>query len=128
MPPFSRCRPAHATCGEAKLAARRVDRSTEMTNIWDQIDKEIQLATAVIAVFTRSKWHRAPNPNVITEAAHARALGKSLIVLTTDPAEYLPFDWRHLPIVRYDNSARGLAALREELLPRLRQLTRHPGC
>jgi tRNA A-37 threonylcarbamoyl transferase component Bud32 len=110
-------------CGEARLAARRVDRVTEMKEIWGQIDKEIQLSSAVIGVFTRPRWHFAPNPNVITEAAHARAIGKPLILMTTDPAERLPFDWRHLPIIRYRKSDAGMAALREELLPRLRQIS-----
>jgi serine/threonine protein kinase len=114
-------------CGEAKLAARRVDRVTNMNDIWHEIDKEIRMASIVIAVFSRERWHHAPNPNVLTEAAHARAIGRPLIILTTDPAEKLPFDWRNLPIIRYHNSKRGLISLRDELLPRLRQQTREDG-
>ncbi|MCC7335232.1 MAG: protein kinase [Pirellulaceae bacterium] len=108
-------------CGEARLAARKVDRVTQMHNIWGQIESEIRSATVVIAVFTREGMSRWPNANVLTEAAHARAVGRPLIVLTTDRAEKLPFDWRHLPIIHYRNTTKGLAALREELLPRLRQ-------
>jgi hypothetical protein len=114
-------------CGEAKLAARRVDRVSNMKEVWQQIDKEIRLATIVIAVFSRERWRHAPNANVLTEAAHARAIGRPLVVLTTDRAEDLPFDWRHLPIIRYRNSKQGLTKLREELLPRLLQETREQG-
>ncbi|PAY17513.1 hypothetical protein CKO51_20835 [Rhodopirellula sp. SM50] len=108
-------------CGEAHLAARRVDRAPSMTDIWNQIDQEIQLATVTIAVFTRERWRASPNANVLTEAAHARALNRPLIVLTTDRAEKLPFDWRNLPVIRYRNTPKGLKKLRDELLPRLRQ-------
>jgi serine/threonine protein kinase len=108
-------------CGEARLAARKVNRVLQMQDIWGQIESEIRLATVVIAVFTRDRFSRWPNANVLTEAAHARAVGKPLIILTTDRAEKLPFDWRHLSIIRYRNTKQGLAALREELLPRLRQ-------
>lgn len=52
------------------------------------------------------------------------SLGRPLIVLTTDLAEKLPFDWRHLPIIRYHKSMRGFAALRDELLPRLHSASR----
>ena len=107
-------------CGEARLAARRVDRVDKTHDIWDQIDSEIRQSSVVIAVFTREQFGRWPNPNVLTEAAHARAIGKPLIILTTDPAERLPFDWRNLPILRYKNSRKGFAALAEELLPRLK--------
>jgi len=107
-------------CGDARLAARRVDRVDKTHDIWDQIDSEIRQSSIVIAVFTREQFSRWPNPNVLTEAAHARALGKPLVILTTDPAERLPFDWRNLPILRYTNSRRGFAALADELLPRLK--------
>jgi hypothetical protein len=106
-------------CGEAGLAAHRIDRVASTNGVWDEIDKDIRLSKIVIAVFTRAMFHRFPNPNVLTEAAHAKALGKPLIVLTTDRAEDLPFDWRHLSIIRYSNTLRGRTVLREELVHRL---------
>ena len=60
-------------CGEVKLAARRVDRAPKMTDIWSQIQSEIEQATVVISVFTRGRFGSMPNPNVITEAAHEDA-------------------------------------------------------
>jgi hypothetical protein len=108
-------------CGEAQLAARRVDRAPSMVDIWRQIDQEIQTAAVTIAVFTRERLRAFPNANVVTEAAHARALKRPLIILTTDRAEKLPFDWRNLPVIRYRHSPQGFKALRDELLPRLRQ-------
>ena len=63
---------------------------------------------------TKSRW----------SYACAKALDKPLIILTTDRAERLPFDWRHLPIMRYRNTASGRFRLREALIPRLREETR----
>lgn len=114
-------------CGDAKLAARRVDRIHAPKSVWSEIEKEIDLATVVIAVFTREPRQTSPNPNVLTEAAHARALGKPVLVLTTERAERLPFDWRHLPVVRYKNTKSGMLKLRESLLPQLRRLFRGSG-
>ena len=114
-------------CGAAKLAARRVDRVPTTMSIWEQIEKELRHSSLVIAVFTPAQGSRDPNANVLTEAAHARAIGKEFILLSTEPAESLPFDWRHLPIIRYENSQTGMGKLREELLPRLRRITRHEG-
>ena len=33
-----------------------------------------------------------------------------LLVVSQDPAEQLPFDWRHMPIVRYAPDSEGHAA------------------
>lgn len=78
-------------CGEAYLAARRVDRAPNMRDIWNQIDQEIQTSTVTIAVFTRERWRGAPNANVLTEAAHARALKRPLIILGDRPSRKAPF-------------------------------------
>lgn len=96
-------------------------RSCRVLGVWHHIDKEIRLATIVIPIFSRERWRQSQNPNVLTEAAHARGIERPLIILTTDRAERLPFNWRHVPVIRYCDSSIGLAALREELLPRLRQ-------
>ena len=80
------------SCGEARLAARRVDRMPSSLGIWDQIEKDLVSSKIVIAVFSPDKNRNDPNPNVLTEAAHARAIKKPLLVLTTQVAEDLPFD------------------------------------
>lgn len=104
------------------LRPRRMDEITFTTNIWGQIEQEIHDSVVAIADFSRAGWRHQPNPNVITEAAHARAIGKPLIIITQDEPEKLPFDWRHMPILKYRNTADGLAVLQEELTAKLRQL------
>lgn len=105
-----------------QLRPRRMEELTFITNIWGQIEQEIENSVVAIADFSRMGWRRQPNPNVITEAAHARAIGKPLIIITQDAPEKLPFDWRHMPILKYRNTADGLPALQEALATKLRQL------
>jgi len=88
-------------CG---IEPRRVDRIAGVENIWDAIVEEIRNCDLVIADFSpdpvlneyklsTAARRNAANTNVATEAGYARALGKSVILLTSDP-ESLPFDWR----------------------------------
>lgn len=108
-------------CLKSRLSPRRIDRMTHLTDIWGQIAGEIYHATAVIADF--SGGAQGPNPNVLTEAAHARALNKDIIILTQDPPETLPFDWRHVPVVTYEDTPGGLDRLEGVLNDRLRAIT-----
>lgn len=112
------------SCGKAKLAARRVDRIPSSLGIWDQIEKDLASSKIAIAVFTPDRDRNDPNPNVLTEAAHARAIKKPLLVLTTQAAEDLPFDWRHLSVIRYDPSEKGLKELGTQMKPRLIRILR----
>jgi len=88
-------------CG---IEPRRVDRIAGVENIWDAIVEEIRNCDLVIADFSPDPMlcryeldtaarRNAANTNVATEAGYARALGKPVILLTSDP-ESLPFDWR----------------------------------
>lgn len=104
---------------KSKLRARRMDEIAFTSDVWRMIETEIETAVIVVADFTKMGWRHAPNPNVITEAAHARAVGKPLIILSQDSPERLPFDWRHMPIIRYRRTAEGLAALERLLTGRL---------
>jgi hypothetical protein len=72
------------------------------------------------------RFSRAPNVNVVTEAAHAVAIGKPVIVISQNAPESLPFDWRHVPVVRYSRSRSGLADLRKSLADRLAEIGQHP--
>jgi hypothetical protein len=124
MPYAQRFRTAYAAieqaCFEARLRPRRMDKLVFVKDIWNQIVQEIEACRIVVADFSCHGRGGTPNPNVLTEAAHARAIGKALIVLSRDPPEGLPFDWRHMPIVRYAAGPSGFKALAEELSAKLR--------
>jgi hypothetical protein len=110
-------------CIDTRLRPTRVDRLVQVENIWAQIAQEIAACAVLIADFSATWYSRAPNPNVITEAAYAVALRKPLIVLLQGRPESLPFDWRHVPVVRYQNTSSGLRELAELLRVRLREIT-----
>lgn len=61
------------------------------------------------------------NPNVFYEIGIAHALGREVILITQSESD-IPFDLRHLRYVRYLNNGEGLAALKEQLQPRLSEL------
>jgi tRNA A-37 threonylcarbamoyl transferase component Bud32 len=101
-------------CLQARLRPRRLDHEAFLRDVWDQCVQEIRAATIVIADLS-PVVAGAPNPNVVTEAAHARAIGKPLVVVTRSGAEELPFDWRQVQVLKYEPTAEGLDAL----VPRL---------
>ena len=98
----------------------RVDRVDGVRDIWSSIEQEIHGSRAVIADLSPTGWTREPNVNVVTEAAHARAIGRPLILVTTGSLSDLPFDWQHVPAIRYRRSPEGLRQLERELGMRLR--------
>lgn len=107
---------------KSRLRARRMDELTFVSDIWGQIVAEIEAAAVVVADFSQMGWRRQPNPNVVTEAAHARAIGKPLIILSQNAPESLPFDWRHMPVLRYSNTHQGRLHLMNMLQRKLDQL------
>jgi tRNA A-37 threonylcarbamoyl transferase component Bud32 len=124
MPFDQRFQPAYAAieqaCAASRLRPRRMDQLVFVKDIWNQIVQEIEACAVVVVDFSSPARGRSPNPNVLTEAAHARAIGKSLIVLSQDPPERLPFDWRHMPVLRYSADPPGLESLAEQLAGKLR--------
>lgn len=126
MPFSSRFEPVWRTvedaCIDARLRPTRVDRIVYIENIWSQIVQEIASCSVLIADFTTGWLSRAPNVNVVTEAAHAVAVRKPVIVISQSPPESLPFDWRHVPVIRYSRNHVGLATLRRVLAERLEQI------
>jgi hypothetical protein len=109
---------------DARLRPTRVDRLVYIDNIWSQIVQEIANSSVVIADFSVDWLSRGPNVNVVTEAAYAVALKKPVIVISQNAAESLPFDWRHVPTVRYSRTQNGLLELRRVLTERLQQVGR----
>lgn len=110
-----------ALCAELALQARRMDRIVMVDNIWSRIVQEIEFARFVVADFSCAGGIAVPNPNVVTEAAHARATGRKLILISRNSALDLPFDWRHAQLIQYDPQAGGLEQLGMLLRPRFRQ-------
>ncbi|RZO49896.1 MAG: hypothetical protein EVA89_35175 [Sandaracinaceae bacterium] len=103
------------------LRAQPMDRVVHLEDIWQQIAREIECASCVVADMSRTGG-TDPNANVVTEAAHARAIGKPVILISRDPPETLPFDWRHCPCIRYEQNSPGLARLSEALERRIRHV------
>lgn len=109
-------------CEGVKLKARRLDQHVFLQDIWNQCLQEMEIAKVVIADFSGDTSHLVPNPNVVTEAAHARAVGKPLVLITQGKPEDMPFDWRHMPVVTYEKSECGLQQLVDVLTARLRHV------
>lgn len=106
----------------ANLKARRLDQHIFFgKDIWSQCVQELEIAKVVIADFSAMNLDKFPNPNVITEAAHARAIKKNLIIIKQGKPDDMPFDWRFTPVIPYENSDDGLKKLEIELLSKLKK-------
>ncbi len=108
----------HDGCRAARLRPRRLDREAFVQDVWSQCVQEIEAAHVVVADFSRGPSGDV-NSNVVTEAAHARAIGKSLVLISRDRPEDMPFDWRHMPFLTYEVGPGGYAALSGALRARL---------
>lgn len=108
----------YGACQGARLRPRRLDREAFTQDVWSQCVQEIEAACVVVADFSRGPSGDV-NPNVVTEAAHARAIGRPLVLVTRDCPEDMPFDWRHMPFLTYETGPEGYAALEEVLRARL---------
>jgi hypothetical protein len=85
-------RAIRSACAACRVAATRADQSHAHENIWDEVCGAIRSTDFTIAVATPDA-SRIPNPNVMLEIGYARALGKSVLLLTDAP-DTLPFDLR----------------------------------
>jgi len=101
----------------------RMDKLNFKDDIWKNIALEIENSDIMIADFSNAKWGCPANSNVITEAAHARAVGKYIIIITQDKPENMPFDWRYLPTIQYSASQNGLEKLSKRIYDELRGLS-----
>ena len=100
-------RPAVEECG---LKCIRGDDTSLPTGepIVQQLWEEICKADIVIAEFTR------PNQNVAYETGIVHTIGKRLIGITQN-AETLPFDYRGVRCIEYEDTDEGRAKLKEKL-------------
>jgi hypothetical protein len=99
-------RPAIEAC---HLRAVRADELVEPGGIPDQIRKGITESLTCIADLT------GLNRNVVYEVALAHAQGKSVILVTQDSPQSLPFDLRHFRVLKYAPTREGRQKLRETL-------------
>jgi serine/threonine protein kinase len=90
-----------SVCEENLVKAVRVDNLIDIDNIWYAILREISDCEFTIADFSGDKYKDVANCNVVTEAAHARTIGKPVILLSQHP-EYMFFDWRTQHAIKYE--------------------------
>ena len=121
-------------CEENGVQAIRIDNLVDIDNIWYAILREIEDSEFVIADFSGDKYEDVPNCNVVTEAAHARAMGKPLILLSQHP-EYMFFDWRTQHALKYSPEQSDWDPLRKSLgrkiqgcLKLIEKLREEKGC
>ncbi|BBM81928.1 serine/threonine-protein kinase [Candidatus Uabimicrobium amorphum] len=103
-----------AACEENKVQAMRVDNIVDVDNIWYAILREIKDCEFIIADFSGDKYEDVPNSNVVTEAAHARAIGKPVVLISQQP-EHMFFDWRTQHAIKYSFEEKDLAYLKSSL-------------
>lgn len=108
------------TAKNRNLKCIRMDRLHFQDEIWKNIALEIEHSNIIIADFSEANIGCGANANVITEASHARAKGKDIIIITQSNPEDLPFDWRYLPTIKYSSSKEGLTVLSKKIDDKLR--------
>lgn len=96
--------------GDAGLTPRRADDLFEGKAVLQKILAGIEEARVVVADVT------GRNPNVYYELGVTH-LRKDTCILLTQHLDDVPFDLRHLDILRYDPTPAGMASLRRALKP-----------
>lgn len=105
-------------CKNNNIEPCRVDQLPQLDDIHKIIFEEIARSELVIVDFSGDKMITVPNPNVVSEAMYARTQKKPLVILSQN-AEALPFDWKTHRAVIYEDNADGLAYLAEVLTENL---------
>lgn len=108
-------------CDHNDISAVRVDQLPLVEDIQKTICNEIDISELVIVDFSGDKQINIPNPNVVTEAKHAKDQKKPLIILTQS-TEALPFDWRVHRAIIYKNDTDGLLLLENILCENLQSI------
>ena len=105
-------------CAANGVDCSRVDQMVFQDNILHRIYSQIASADILIGEMT------GDNTNVFYEIGYAHGLGKPVILLRSS-AERIPFDFRHYPIVIYDD----MRGLRQQLNTRMEAIadTLRPG-
>lgn len=95
-------------CEKRGLGCCRSDDTLSSTNIINDIWELINNSELIIADCT------GKNPNVFYELGIAHTLGKKVLMVTTD-IEDIPFDIRHLRLLKYKFTPRGMDKFKEDL-------------
>ena len=93
---------------ELHLSCKRADDLFTNGMIINEIWSSIYFSSIIIADCT------GRNPNVFYEIGIAHTLGKETILITQS-MEDIPFDVRHLRIIKYDNNLQGMIMFDERL-------------
>jgi len=101
-------------CEQNDIVPIRVDQLPLIDDIHKTIFSEIEHSAIVIVDFSGDRLVSVPNPNVVTEASHAKGLRKPIVILTQS-TDAIPFDWRTHRSVVYKNNKAGLKYLAEVL-------------
>jgi hypothetical protein len=96
------------------LRCRRADDIWENPAVIQDVVSLIDRSVVVICDCT------SRNPNVFYEIGIAHTLGREVVLITQSESD-IPFDLRHLRYVKYLNNGEGRAALKAQLVPRLRR-------
>lgn len=101
-------------------------RCMSANQIWD----ESEIIQDIFSLIYRSRVvvcdFSDQNPNVFYEAGVAHTLGRPVVPLVQNIKD-IPFDLRHHRHIQYLNNGEGLAALMEQLTPRLQTLMAQRG-
>ncbi len=98
-------KPTVSSCGFNCLRADNIyDNNAIIENIWENINK----AKVIIAELT------GKNPNVFYELGIAHTIGKE-VILVSQNIDDVPFDLRHLRIILYETTPRGVSNLEKQL-------------
>ena len=103
---------------EAGLKSLRADEMFSPGPIIEQIRSSIQQSRVCVADLS------GRNSNVLYELGLAQAMGKPTVLLLEDSEDFnnLPFDVRHLRVIRYSDSLPGSLDLRQHLIKALEQV------
>ncbi len=104
-------------CEKAGAYAERVDEQIYQESMLARIYNQIAKADIIIADMT------GRNPNVFYEIGYAHALGKPVILLTSN-AEDIPFDLKHYPHIIYGGKIKDMIP---ELVKRVRFAIERPS-
>ncbi len=100
-------------CSDVGVYCERVDEQIFLGSMLERIYSQISRAHLLVADMT------GKNPNVFYEVGYAHALGKNVVLLTSNSSD-IPFDLKHFPHIVYGSE---IKTLRASLARHLRHLT-----
>lgn len=101
-----------SVCAAQSLRCKRADNIWDNAEIIQDVFSLIYRSRIVICDFT------GRNPNVLYEAGIAHTLGKTVIPIVQN-VEDIPFDLRHIRLIKYVDNGEGRRALKNELTEKL---------